>query len=97
MTTNTKPVEVEPLLSIKAAHRALGISQAYLYRLFDRGELPSVRVGGRRLVDPADIRAYVAAHKVQQVRLPKNDDGPADTGPNVRTEPAVMGDGHAAA
>jgi len=82
------------MLSIPVAYRALGISQASLYRLFDRGELPVVHVGGRRMVDPADLREYIAANKVCRVRDPKSDDGPADTGPNVRTIPAGCGDGY---
>lgn len=82
---STRAKRLEGLLSIPVTHRALGISQASLYRLFDRGELPVVHVGGRRLVDPNDLREYVARNKVQRVRLPKNDDGPEETGPTVTT------------
>ena len=92
MKTHAKPLEA--MLSIPVAHRMLGISQASLYRLFDRGELPVVHVGGRRMVDPHDVREYIARNKVCRVRGPENDDDPADTGSHVRAIPAVMGDGY---
>jgi len=41
------------LLTVEAAGRALGVSRSTVWRLIQRGELPSIRRGGRRLV-PAD-------------------------------------------
>ena len=41
------------LISVEDAGRALGVSRSTVWRLIQRGELPSVRRGGRRLV-PAD-------------------------------------------
>jgi excisionase family DNA binding protein len=41
------------LISVEAAGRALGVSRSTVWRLIKRGELPSIRRGGRRLV-PAD-------------------------------------------
>jgi excisionase family DNA binding protein len=41
------------LISVEEAGRVLGVSRSTVWRLIQRGELPSVRRGGRRLV-PAD-------------------------------------------
>jgi excisionase family DNA binding protein len=41
------------LITVEAAGRALGVSRSTVWRLIQRGELPSIRRGGRRLV-PAD-------------------------------------------
>jgi excisionase family DNA binding protein len=43
----------EDLITVEEAGRALGVSRSTVWRLIQRGELPSVRRGGRRLV-PAD-------------------------------------------
>jgi excisionase family DNA binding protein len=44
---------VAALISVEEASRALGVSRSTIWRLIQRGDLPSVRRGGRRLV-PAD-------------------------------------------
>jgi len=54
---------LERLLSFREAMALLGISKPSLYRLIDRAELPVVEVGGRRLVEPAELRRFVAAHR----------------------------------
>ena len=41
------------LITVEEAGRALGVSRSTVWRLIQRGELPSIRRGGRRLV-PAD-------------------------------------------
>jgi excisionase family DNA binding protein len=41
------------LITVEAAGRALGVSRSTVWRLIQRGELPSIRRGGRRLV-PAE-------------------------------------------
>jgi excisionase family DNA binding protein len=43
----------QQLITVEEAGRALGVSRSTIWRLIKRGELPSVRRGGRRLV-PAD-------------------------------------------
>ncbi|HUY25726.1 MAG TPA: helix-turn-helix domain-containing protein [Candidatus Saccharimonadales bacterium] len=49
------------LIPVGDAKHLLGdISTATLYRLFQRGELPSVHVAGRRFVRAADLSRYVA-------------------------------------
>ena len=41
------------LITVDEAGRALGVSRSTVWRLIQRGDLPSIRRGGRRLV-PAD-------------------------------------------
>jgi excisionase family DNA binding protein len=43
----------QELITVEEAGRALGVSRSTVWRLIQRGDLPSVRRGGRRLV-PAD-------------------------------------------
>ena len=50
---------VEPNLDVKEAAAVLGISPRTLYPLAERGEVPSVKVGGRGLFRPGDLRAYL--------------------------------------
>jgi excisionase family DNA binding protein len=47
-------------VAIPAASRVLGISRTKLYELIGNGALPSVKIGRRRLVRPAAIRALLA-------------------------------------
>jgi len=50
---------VAEMLTVEEAGRALGISRATVWRMIQRGDLPSVRRSGRRLVPATavDIRA----------------------------------------
>jgi excisionase family DNA binding protein len=43
----------QELITVEEAGRALGVSRSTVWRLIQRGELPSIRRGVRRLV-PAD-------------------------------------------
>lgn len=43
----------QALITVEEAGRALGVSRSTVWRLIQRGDIPSVRRGGRRLV-PAD-------------------------------------------
>jgi excisionase family DNA binding protein len=47
--------------SVTDAARLLGIGRTALYELIGRGELPTVRIGSRRLIRDADLRAYLDA------------------------------------
>jgi excisionase family DNA binding protein len=51
------------LLSVREVLRRLNIGRSTLYRLFDAGELPSVKVAGRRHVQPADLADYIQRHR----------------------------------
>jgi excisionase family DNA binding protein len=50
------------LVSIEEAARQLGVHPLTIRRLFNRGELPTVRVGRRRLIPQEAIDAYIRAH-----------------------------------
>jgi excisionase family DNA binding protein len=47
------------LLRIAEAAEALGLGRTVTYQLVMRGELPSVRVGRRRLVPTADLDRFI--------------------------------------
>lgn len=46
----------QALMTVEEAGRALGVSRSTVWRLIQRGELPSVRRGGRRLVQATALR-----------------------------------------
>lgn len=52
---------IQPLaLSLRDAGAALGgVSRSHIYTLTRSGQLPTVKVGGRRLVRVADLRSYL--------------------------------------
>jgi len=49
----------------EAAHR-IGISRSSLYLLITRGEIPIAKIGHRTLVLDDDLRAYLAAHRIER-------------------------------
>lgn len=55
----TQPINV----SMKEAAYRLGVSRPYLYCEINRGHLPTVKFGKRRLIPVADLMAYQDAHK----------------------------------
>lgn len=59
MVSTTRAAPLEPIaLRIPDASRASGLSRTKLYELMEAGELPSVKVGGRRLILRADLEAF---------------------------------------
>ena len=50
----------------EAAFALLGISRAYGYRLLASGVLPSVKVGGARLVPTGALRAWLDGELARQ-------------------------------
>jgi excisionase family DNA binding protein len=51
------------LLTQREAARKLGITKTTLWRLMHAGELPSIKVGGRRMVAPSDLAAFIARRR----------------------------------
>jgi len=54
---------LEELLSLPRTQAELGISRSYLFKLIAHGELEVVRIGNRTLVEPATLRAFIAANR----------------------------------
>jgi excisionase family DNA binding protein len=55
------------MVSVDEAGRALGVSRSTVWRLIQRGDLPSVRRGGRRLVPSTAIHTRVRRHRPAQI------------------------------
>jgi len=53
----TEP-DLEPLVSIAASAKLLGVSTRTVLRLADSGEIARVRIGRRTLFEPSSIRDY---------------------------------------
>jgi excisionase family DNA binding protein len=47
------------LISMREAEKALGVSTSILYPLIMRGELRSIKLGGRRLIPVSELEAFV--------------------------------------
>jgi excisionase family DNA binding protein len=56
------------MISVDEAGRALGVSRATVWRLIQRGDLPSVRRGGRRLVPSTAIGTR--ARRIRRGQIP---------------------------
>ncbi len=66
MIEPTISVMIEPAtVSMDVAGQILGISGRMVEHLITRGDLPSIKIGHRRLVEPAAIREYVASLREQ--------------------------------
>lgn len=61
----TRPAWLErgQLLNLDETAEVLNVSRATLYRLLAAGELPWVRVGSNRRIDPQDLYAFIQAAK----------------------------------
>lgn len=63
-TRNDRAEAVSPILIDRVeVARLLGVSPGTVDNLRRRGELPSVKIGTRRLFDVADLRALIDARK----------------------------------
>lgn len=54
-------------MTVEQARRALGVSRATVWRLIQRGELPSVRRNGRRLVQASAIRTRTVRRSTRDI------------------------------
>jgi excisionase family DNA binding protein len=50
-------------VSVEEAARRAGVSRAFLYQRLASGELPSIRLGKRRLVRVEALRAWLLGHE----------------------------------
>lgn len=55
------------MITVDEAGRALGVSRSTVWRLIQRGDLPSVYRGGRRLVPAAAIGARTRRHRTADI------------------------------
>jgi excisionase family DNA binding protein len=79
------------LHSLADVQQILRVSRHTVSRLVRRGDLPVVEIGGRTLIESADLRAFLASRKR---RRGQDDDGPVGAGPNVRTTSGETVAGH---
>jgi excisionase family DNA binding protein len=63
---------LEPLLSVDEVAELLRISESGVYRLIRKGELVSLKVGGRTLFEPVTIREFIAARRRDATTPPAN-------------------------
>lgn len=63
MHTHSEPSPVGPLRSIQWVAEYLGVDRSSVRRYIDRGDLQTIKIGGRRLVAESDLRAFVEAHR----------------------------------
>lgn len=52
-------------IGIKPLAEKLGLSSRTVWRIVERGELPTLQIGRRRLIRLADVRRWLAGHEVQ--------------------------------
>lgn len=51
------------LMSIPQLAKHWGCSQDVAREMVDSGKVPSIRIGGRRMIDPMDVAAYELAER----------------------------------
>lgn len=56
------------LLDLEEAQATLRIRRSLLYSLLSKGELKAVKIGRRRLIERAEIAAYIAHLKAEQAQ-----------------------------
>lgn len=60
---DTATPRLEPLMSIDEVAATLRISERGVYRLISSGQLVSLKVGHRTLVEPAEVRSFIASQR----------------------------------
>jgi excisionase family DNA binding protein len=61
--TATHKLALERLMSIDEVCDVLRISERSLYRLISSGQLTSLKVGHRTLLEPAAVREFIASQR----------------------------------
>ncbi len=64
--TPTKEPRPRLLLTVDEAARMLSLSRPFLYRLMQRGEIASIKLGGSRRIELAELQAFVARQVAAQ-------------------------------
>ena len=87
------------LLSVSEAGKALGVSVSTVWRMIRRGDLASVRLGGRRLIPEDALEARVKTRQGEEV-APFSEDHPifrlvgagrsGGQGPGARDKHAIL-------
>ncbi len=72
---STQRLPESPLLSVGEAGEALGVSISTVWRMIRRGDLTSVRLGGRRLIPEKALEARVKARQGYEL-APFSEDHP---------------------
>ena len=57
----------DTLLTVEEAGRVLGISRSTIWRRIQKGQIPTVRRGGRRLIASAALRRQAASRSPQEI------------------------------
>jgi excisionase family DNA binding protein len=55
------------MITVDQAGRTLGVSRSTVWRLIQRGDLPSVRRGGRRLVPASAIETRTRRRRIERI------------------------------
>jgi excisionase family DNA binding protein len=62
---------IQALLDYRGAAQTLAVSVRTVYTLAKAGAFPRVRIAGRTLFDPADLRAFIERSKSKSPTSPK--------------------------
>ena len=64
--------QLEPLaVGAAQAGRLIGVDRSTIYRLIERGEIRTVQLGGRRLIEVEELRRLLAEHRVGEREHPQ--------------------------
>jgi excisionase family DNA binding protein len=78
----TKPATLAPeAIDVDGACRLLGIGRSKLYRMIRAGELPSVKLGDRRLLRLETVRALLAG--LERLDTPETAESSAGVAPTT--------------
>jgi excisionase family DNA binding protein len=68
------PVEDRLDFTVEEAAQLLGISRSFAYEAVQRGEIPSMRIGGRILVPKAALERFLASAPPPGAEIPATED-----------------------